>query len=167
MYASLAVRSNDAFRPFLQRITTIITMIISMPNMTTTAPSTPPIIFICGCKLSTSIGCGCVELSVVYMYVCDVFSVVIVTVVVCGESVEYGFIITVVVIDSACVVGFTGGLLGLMTVTGLTKFNIVVLLGLRIGFINAVVINSSHVVGFTEGLLGMITWRYGTMNQIK
>ena len=69
------------------------------------------------------------------------------------------------VIDSGGVVCFTGGLLGLMTVTGLTKFNIVVLLGLRIRFINVVVINSSHAVGFTEGLLGMITWRYGTVNQ--
>ena len=143
-------------------------MVISMPSKTT-APSTPPIILICGRKISSSesIGCGHVELSVAYVYrsMCDVFSAVVVTAVVCGESVEYGFIISVVVIDSLIVVGFIEDLVGLMTVTGLT--NIVVLLGLRAGFRNDVVINSSHVVGFIEGLLGMIAWRYGTVNQIK
>lgn len=150
-------------------------MVISIPGMTT-APSAPTIVIIlvlsCDGTVSTSVGCGHVEFRVVilvYMYnVCarDVLSVFGGALVFSDESVEYGFIITVVVnISSLCVVvGFIEAPLGAMTVDRLTK-NAVFLLRLRVGLMNAVVINSSHAVDFIEGLMGMINWPSGTVNQ--
>ena len=70
------------------------------------------------------------------------------------------------VIDSLCIVGFTDGPLGMMTIDGLIAIT-VVLLGLGMGFVNAIVINSSHVVDFIEGLMGKITGLSGTVNQTE
>ena len=72
-------------------------MLISIP-MITIAPSTPPMIMLCGGELSTTMGMGCVELSVENMTssvfsfsVIGLFStmdVVVIKIVECGSFME-------------------------------------------------------------------------------